>query len=115
MGLDGGTEISKQDRFLASLTEDGRHRLLVDAITDYVIYMLHVDGQVSSWNSAAQRLQGYQASEIIGHHFSRFYTPEDKRAGLPAKVLEIAKTEGRFVGEGWRIRKDGTRFWAGVV
>lgn len=113
--MEGGPEISKEERFLASLTEDGRYRLLVDAITDYAIYMLHVDGQVSSWNPAAQRLKGYHASEIIGHHFSRFYTPEDKRSGLPARSLETARTVGRFVEEGWRVRKDGTRFWAGVV
>lgn len=109
------SSISKEERFLASLTEDGRYRLLVDAITDYAIYMLHLDGQVSSWNPGAQRLKGYQASEIIGHHFSRFYTPEDKVAGLPAKALQTARTEGRYAGEGWRVRKDGTRFWAATV
>lgn len=107
--------ISKQDRFLASLTDDGRSRLLVDAITDYAIYMLHLDGQVSSWNPGAQRLKGYVAAEIIGHHFSRFYTPEDKVAGLPAKALAIARTQGRATSEGWCMRKDGTRFWAAVV
>jgi len=107
--------ISKQDRFLASLTDDGRSRLLVDAITDYAIYMLHLDGQVSSWNPGAQRLKGYVAAEIIGHHFSRFYTPEDKVAGVPAKALAIARTEGRATSEGWCVRKDGTRFWAAVV
>lgn len=107
--------ISKEERFLASLTEDGRYRLLVDAITDYAIYMLHLDGQVSSWNIGSQRLKGYEASEIIGHHFSRFYTPEDRVAGLPAQALAIARSEGRHASEGWRVRKDGTRFWAAVV
>jgi len=115
MVTEARSEISKQDRFLASLTDDGRYRLLVDAITDYAIYMLHVDGQVSSWNPGARHLKGYEASEIIGHHFSRFYTPEDKIAGLPARALEAARTQGRFNGEGWRVRKDGTRFWAAVV
>ncbi len=115
MAADVPSGISKEERFLASLTEDGRYRLLVDAITDYAIYMLHLDGQVSSWNPGAQRLKGYRASEIIGHHFSRFYTPEDKVAGLPAKALQTARTEGRFAGEGWRVRKDGTRFWAATV
>ncbi|MGE3333399.1 MAG: ATP-binding protein [Rhodospirillaceae bacterium] len=107
--------ISKEERFLASLTEDGRYRLLIDAITDYAIYMLHLDGQVSSWNVGAQRLKGYEASEIIGHHFSRFYTPEERMAGLPAKALSIARSQGRYAAEGWRVRKDGTRFWAAVV
>ncbi len=115
MALDAQTDISREGRFLASLTEDGRYRLLVDAITDYAIYMLHVDGQVSSWNPGAQRLKGYQASEIIGHHFSRFYTPEEKLAGAPARALATARETGRFIGEGWRMRKDGTRFWAAVV
>jgi len=113
--LDLPSNISRETRFLASLTDEGRYRLLVDAITDYAIYMLHVDGQVSSWNPGAQRLKGYQASEIIGHHFSRFYTPEEKLAGAPAAALETARTVGRFLGEGWRVRKDGTRFWAGIV
>jgi PAS domain S-box-containing protein len=107
--------ISKEERFLASLTEDGRYRLLVDAITDYAIYMLHLDGQVSSWNVGAQRLKGYEASEIIGQHFSRFYTPEERVAGVPARALSIARREGRYAAEGWRVRKDGTRFWAAVV
>ncbi len=107
--------ITKEERFLASLTEDGRYRLLVDAITDYAIYMLHLDGQVSSWNPGARRLKGYEASEIIGHHFSRFYTPEDRVAGLPAKALAMARKDGRYASEGWRVRKDGRRFWAAVV
>jgi len=115
MVTEARSEISKEERFLASLTEDGRYRLLVDAITDYAIYMLHVDGQVSSWNPGARHLKGYEAAEIIGHHFSRFYTPEDKLAGLPAKALATARAQGRFIGEGWRVRKDGTRFWAAVV
>jgi PAS domain S-box-containing protein len=94
---------------------DDRYRILVDAITDYAIYMLDPDGVVSSWNAGAQRFKGYEASEIIGLHFSRFYTEEDRAAGLPEHSLKMAATEGRYETEGWRVRKDGTRFWANVV
>ena len=103
------------DRLSASLTDEGRYRLLVDAISDYAIYMLDPDGMVTSWNSGAERFKGYAPSEIIGQHFSRFYTPEDQERGIPAKALETAQREGKFEAEGWRVRKDGTRFWAYVV
>ena len=103
------------DRFSASLTDEGRYRLLVDAISDFAIYMLDPDGMVTSWNSGAERFKGYAPSEIIGQHFSRFYTPEDQERGIPAKALETAQREGKFEAEGWRVRKDGTRFWAYVV
>ena len=96
-------------------TDEGRYRLLVDAITDYAVYMLDRDGIVTSWNTGAQRLKGYSADEIIGQHFSRFYTPEDRAAGLPEKALRIAAEQGRFDGQGWRVRKDGARFRAHVV
>jgi PAS domain S-box-containing protein len=96
-------------------SDDGRYRLLVDAITDYAIFMLDPTGVVTSWNPGAQRFKGYRADEIIGRHFSRFYTPEDRAAGLPATALRIATEQGRFDREGWRLRKDGTRFWAHVV
>jgi PAS domain S-box-containing protein len=102
-------------RFIASLTEDGRYRLLVEAVTDYAIYMLDITGRVTSWNAGAERSKGYQVAEIIGQHFSRFYTEEDRQAGLPQQALLTAATEGRFEGEGWRVRKDGSRFWANVV
>jgi PAS domain S-box-containing protein len=95
--------------------EERRFQLLVDAVTDYAIYMLDPAGFVSSWNSGAQRFKGYQASEIIGEHFSRFYTPEDREAGVPARALATATRDNRFEAEGWRVRKDGTRFWAHVV
>ncbi len=95
--------------------DDGRYRLLVDSITDYAIYMLDADGVITSWNAGAQRFKGYQASEIIGQHFSRFYSDEDRAAGLPKRGLEKAATEGRYETEGWRVRKDGTRFWAHVI
>jgi PAS domain S-box-containing protein len=103
------------DRFEASLTEDGRYRLLVEAIHDYAIYMLDPTGIVTSWNAGARRFKGYEASEIIGEHFSRFYPVEDWRAGLPEKALRTAAREGKFEGEGWRVRKDGGKFWAHVV
>src|ERR1051325_6931382 len=95
--------------------DDSRYRQLVDAITDYAIYMLDADGYVSSWNAGAQRFKGYTADEIIGQHFSRFYTDEDRAAGEPAKALATAAAEGRFEKEAWRVRKDGIQFWAHVV
>jgi PAS domain S-box-containing protein len=98
-----------------SSTDEGRYRLLVDAVTDYAIYLLDAQGLVSSWNSGAQRFKGYTEAEIIGDHFSRFYTDEDRRAGLPAIALDTARRVGRFEGEGWRVRKNGERFWAHVV
>jgi PAS domain S-box-containing protein len=101
--------------FESSLTNDSRYRLLVDAVMDYAIFMLDSEGIVATWNPGAQRFKGYRASEIIGKHFSIFYTPEDQRAGMPARVLDIAASEGRFEGEGWRVRKDKSLFWAHVV
>ncbi|AMJ61640.1 hybrid sensor histidine kinase/response regulator [Bosea sp. PAMC 26642] len=92
-----------------------RYRLLIDAVTDYAIYMLDPDGLVASWNPGARRFKGYRDHEIIGQHFSRFYTEEDRATCLPARALETAAKEGRFENEGWRVRKDGTRFWAHVV
>ena len=103
------------DRLEASASDDGRYRLLVDAITDYAIYMLDAKGIVSSWNPGAARFKGYAADEIIGRHFSEFYTEEERNAGIPELALKIAASEGRFEREGWRLRKDGTRFWAHVV
>ncbi|WP_312406545.1 PAS domain-containing sensor histidine kinase [Rhizobium sp.] len=94
---------------------EGRYRLLVDAITDYAIYLLDTEGHVSSWNAGAQRFKGYTEQEILGEHFSKFYTSEDKAAGVPAKALATAEEVGRFEAEGWRVRKDGERFWAHVV
>ena len=90
-------------------------QLLIDAVVDYAIYMIGLDGRVLSWNSGAVRLKGYEPREIIGQPFSRFYTPEDQAAGMPQKALRVAKEEGRFHAEGWRVTKDGTRFWASVV
>ncbi|TWI52587.1 hypothetical protein IQ22_03357 [Pseudomonas duriflava] len=101
--------------FEASLSDENRYRLLIDAVIDYAIFMLDSNGFVSSWNSGARRIKGYEASEIIGQHFSRFYTAEDQNKGIPAHALKTAACEGRFESEGWRVRKDGTLFWAYVV
>jgi rsbT co-antagonist protein RsbR len=90
-------------------------RLLIESIRDYAILLLDTEGRVLTWNSAAERLKGYQASEIIGQHFSRFYTAEDIKNGKPKLELEVASKEGRYEDEGWRVRKDGTLFWANVV
>ena len=90
-------------------------RLLVQGVTDYAIYMLDPEGRVASWNSGAQRIKGYTAEEILGEHFSAFYTEEDRAAGRPAKGLAVARQEGRWEHEGWRVRKDGSRFRAHVV
>jgi len=90
-------------------------KLLVQSIVDYAIYMLDTKGNVTSWNAGAERIKGFQADEIVGKHFSNFYTEEDRAAGVPKRVLETARCEGKFAGEGWRVRKDGTRFWASVV
>ncbi|WP_325435184.1 PAS domain-containing sensor histidine kinase [Pseudomonas nitroreducens] len=99
----------------AQLVEDARYRLLVEAVTDYAIYMLDPDGRVSSWSSGAQRLKGYAADEILGQHFSRFYTPTDREAGLPELALGEAARVGRYESEGWRLHRDGSSFWAHVV
>ena len=92
-----------------------RFRLLLQSVTDYAIYMLDIEGYVTSWNAGAERFKGYTAGEIIGQHFSRFYAPEDQAAGVPGRALQTARDEGRFEAEGWRYRKDGTNFWANVV
>src|SRR5256885_3611906 len=92
-----------------------RYRLLIEAVTDYAIYSLDPEGKITSWNSGAQRIKGYSNEEVIGSHFSRFYTKEDAESGLPEKVLETADVSGHYEGEGWRVRKDGSRFWSSVV
>ncbi|MFJ2324579.1 PAS domain S-box protein [Pseudomonas sp. NPDC087690] len=95
--------------------EEMRFRLLIDAVVDYAIYMIDPDGIITSWNSGAKRFKGYEEAEILGEHFSRFYTADDRAAGLPRRALDTAIREGRFEGEGWRVRKDGTNFWSHVV
>ncbi|HKW16329.1 MAG TPA: PAS domain S-box protein [Terriglobales bacterium] len=92
-----------------------RYRLLVEAVTDYAIFLMDKRGYITSWNTGAQRIKGYTAEEIIGTNFSSFYTKGDREAGLPAFVLRTAEHTGHFTGEGWRVRKDGSQFWASVV
>ncbi|MET7460836.1 PAS domain S-box protein [Nonomuraea sp. NPDC005501] len=92
-----------------------RFRLIVQNVVDYAIFMLDPQGRIVSWNAGAQRIKGYRAEEIIGRHFSAFYPPEDVAAGKPARELVVAAAEGRLEDEGWRVRADGTRFWANVV
>ena len=100
---------------MRSVKPDVPFRLLVQSVVDYAIFMLDPDGRVTSWNVGAERIKGYRADEIVGKHFSAFYTQEDRKAGVPAQILETARREGRYEGEGWRVRKDGSRFWASVV
>jgi PAS domain S-box-containing protein len=113
--VDSPESDSPGDAYEALRRSEERFRLLVQGITDYAIYMLDPEGHVSSWNAGAERFKGYTEREIIGEHFSRFYSEEDRAAGVPYRALETAREEGRFEAEGWRIRKDGTRFWASVM
>jgi PAS domain S-box-containing protein len=103
------------DPFQAAHTPEGRYRLLVESIRDYAIYMLDADGTVTNWNAGAQRFKGYTADEIVGQNLARFYRQEDQDAGIPQRNLRLAATNGQFEEEGWRVRKDGTQFWAHVV
>ncbi|MFJ7795639.1 PAS domain S-box protein [Pseudomonas sp. NPDC096950] len=103
------------DRTKTKAVEDSRFRQLIDSVVDYAIYMIDPDGIITSWNAGARRFKGYEEAEILGQHFSRFYTEADRLAGLPQRALDTARTEGRFEGEGWRVRKDGTLFWSHVV
>lgn len=105
----------ENDPKTARINEEQRFRLLIDAVVDYAIYMTDPSGIITSWNSGARRFKGYEESEILGQHFSRFYTGQDRAAGLPQLALDTAVREGRFEGEGWRVRKDGTLFWSHVV
>jgi PAS domain S-box-containing protein len=100
---------------LALRESEARFRLLVDAVQDYAIFMLDPDGRISSWNSGAERIKGYKSAEIIGKHFSCFYPEEALRDGKPQRELELAAKHGKFEEEGWRLRKDGSRFWASVI
>ncbi|MFK4522905.1 PAS domain S-box-containing protein [Bradyrhizobium japonicum] len=110
-----GMILDGKKKFEASQSAEGRYRMLVEAVTDYAIYMLDPTGIVSSWNPGARRFKGYEESEIIGEHFSRFYTDQDRKSELPRRALETAAREGKFEAEGWRVRKDGSRFWAYVI
>ena len=99
----------------ASRETEEQFRILVQGVTDYAIFMLSPAGTVTSWNPGAERIKGYKHSEIVGQHFSRFYTEEDRAAGAPALILATAAREGRVEREGWRVRKDGSRFWAHLI
>ncbi|HEX4407790.1 MAG TPA: PAS domain S-box protein [Xanthobacteraceae bacterium] len=99
----------------ATQESERRFQILVEGVTDYAIFLLDPQGRVTNWNSGARRIHGYTADEIVGQHFSRFYTPEDQVDGMPARALLTAINEGKYEAEGWRVRKDGTRFWASVV
>ena len=102
-------------RELALRPQEERFRLFIDTVKDYAIFTLDAKGHVSSWNQGAERLNGYTASEILGRHFSKFFTAEDVRSGKPQRELERAAAEGRVEDEGWRVRKDGSRFWANAL
>ena len=101
-----------EERLRAS---EERFKLLISAVTEYAIFMLDPDGNVVTWNEGAERIKGYTADEIIGRHFSQFYTTEDLEKDVPWHALEAARRDGVFTAEGWRVRKDGSRFWASVV
>jgi PAS domain S-box-containing protein len=110
-----------QHQFLAMQSEaallhsEQRFRLFVEAVRDYALFMLDTEGNITTWNTGAERIKGYKPCEIIGQHFSKFYPEEDVRSRKPWRALETATREGRFEDEGWRVKKDGSRFWAGVV
>jgi PAS domain S-box-containing protein len=99
----------------SDLNAQRRAQLLIERVADYAIYMLNPDGTVASWNAGARRFKGYEEQEILGQHFSRFYAEADRAAGVPERALKTALEAGRFEAEGWRVRKDGSRFWASVV
>ncbi len=109
-------DITEQKQRQARVEEQERSfRLLVQGVTDYAIYMLSPEGIVSNWNAGAERAKGYRAEEIVGQHFSRFYLPQDRKNQLPERALATALNQGKFEGEGWRLRKDGSKFWAHIV
>jgi PAS domain S-box-containing protein len=109
-------DITERNKVADALRESERHfRLLVNGVTDYALYMLDPNGIITNWNAGGQRIKGYRPEEIIGQHFSRFYTNADQAAGRPARALRLALENGRYDEDGWRVRKDGTFFWASVV
>ena len=106
---------SKAEQDAALFESEQRFRLLVQGVRDAAIYMLDTTGRVSNWNAGAELIKGYSADEIVGQHFSRFYTEEDRAAGEPEHALATALNEGKYEREAWRVRKDGTLFWAHVL
>src|SRR6201992_3094047 len=112
----GSILMVQQNRQQRDLFESERSfRLLVEGVADYALFMLDPSGTVTSWNIGAQRIKGYAPEEILGQHFSRFYTETDRANGKPSRALRTAREQGRYEEEGWRVRKDGTFFWASVV
>jgi PAS domain S-box-containing protein len=109
------TELRDQSVARAVARSEARFRILVEAIEDYAVFMLDPDGVVATWNAGAQRIKGYTADEVLGQPIDRFYTAEDLARGHPREVLDRARTQGRYEEEGWRVRKDGTRFWATIT
>jgi PAS domain S-box-containing protein len=109
-------DITERSKAAEALKDSERHfRLLVNGVTDYALYMLNPDGIITNWNAGGQRIKGYLPEEIIGQHFSRFYSKPDQAAGRPARALRLSLENGRYEEEGWRVRKDGTFFWASVI
>src|SRR5438067_1489828 len=110
------TAVAGRERAEAGRRQSEQHfDQLVAGVRNYAIFLLDRQGRVTTWNAGAQRIKGYRPEEIIGQHFSRFYPPEDLEAGKPARELEAAKASGKYEEEGWRLRQDGSRFWASVV
>jgi PAS domain S-box-containing protein len=105
----------RDEQFMISRRSEERFRILLDGVKDYAIFLLDPQGYIKSWNAGAERIKGYTESEIIGKHLSLFYTEEDRKRGHVSEVLAIAEQTGKFAEEGWRVRKDGSRFWASVV
>src|SRR5689334_23006835 len=112
--MDENDDMLNRSRDSAHLLWESNERfhLLMEGVTDYAIYMLDHAGRIVSWNTGAQRIKGYTANEAMGRHFSLFFPPEDIQRGKPATLLEIAAREGKYQEEGWRVRKDGSLFWA---
>src|ERR1700733_10995666 len=107
--------MNEKEQALAQTQTDERFRLMVEGIKDYSIISLTLDGHVASWNKGAERIFGYATNEILGHHFSLFYTKEELKNGKPAQELKDASKNGSASDEGWRVRKDETQYWANVV
>lgn len=107
--------MSERTGSLVLADETRQFALLLESVTDYAIYMLDAEGYICTWNAGGERIKGYKPREVIGEHFSRFYTPEDVAERLPEHGLAMARAHGKFEAEGWRVRKDGSRFYASVV
>jgi PAS domain S-box-containing protein len=114
-GADAAFAVSLGDLPASPTESEEQFRLLVQGVTDYAIYLLDPHGNITNWNLGGERIKGYRSDEIIGRHFSLFYTEEEREEGEPQHGLDVAAREGRYEVDGWRVRKDGSRFWAGCV